>query len=262
MQHTQAIFDPVESGDPDQGRKLIDDDPGLTHVRRIKRDLEGQTPLCAAAMAGHLQIVRLLIERGAGVYERAHWGYPAIQHAFWAKQQHVVDFFLGEAATKAEGTWGLGIEINLAARNGWTELVKKHIERDPLSVYARGVIGDTPLHWPAHNGHEEIVALLLYAGAEIEADAGLYGGRPLHWAAEHEPHTVKLLLERGAQADSRNLDEGEFKGFTPLIMCAKQRNDCAECAELLLEAEANANARDARGRSALDYAIAGGHKRV
>ena len=262
MQQTQAIFGPIESGDLDQVERLIKDDPGFVHVRRIKKDLEGQTPLCTSAIAGHLDIVRVLVDKGARVYERTHWGYPAIEHAFWAKQKHVVDYFLREAADKALGTRGLGIEINLAARNGWTELVKKHIEKDPLSVFTRGLIGDTPLHWPAHNGHGEIVTLLLDAGAAIEADAGLYGGKPLHWAAEHEPNIVKLLLERGAQVDSRNMDDGEYKGFTPLIMCAKQPEDCVECAELLLKAGADVNAQDAEGKRALDYATEGGHKRV
>jgi hypothetical protein len=33
-------------------------------------------------------------------------------------------------------------------RQGWVEIVRKHIERDPLAVHQRGWIGDTPLHWP------------------------------------------------------------------------------------------------------------------
>jgi uncharacterized protein len=262
MSHTQAIFAPIEAGDIAGVKMLLEEDPGLAHVRRLGEGNDnGQTPLCVAAVAGHLDIVRLLVDAGARIYELGPF-YPAVEQALWAKQQHVVEYFLGEAAEKADGTAGLGIDINLAARNGWTDLVQKHIEKDPLAVYARGVIGDLPLHWPAHNGDEQTVALLLDAGAPIEGAAGLYGGKPLHWAAEHAPGVVKLLLQRGAAVDSRNLDKGEMQGFTPLIMCAKQRDDCAECAELLLAAGADVNARAANGKSALDYAVAGGHGKV
>jgi ankyrin repeat protein len=142
------------------------------------------------------------------------------------------------------GTNGLGVTINLAGRKGWTEIVRKHIARDPLAVHQRGWIGDSPLHWPAHNDNVAIVTMLLDAGADIEAhEINCYGGKPLHWASEHAPHTVRLLLERGADVNSRNQRaESEFHGMTPLIMNATQRDDCAEVAELLLAAGADVNA--------------------
>ena len=262
---TQAIFEPVAAGDLSRVAALLDEDAGLVHVRRVDPDpgRAGESPLQAAAVAGHLDMVRLLIERGAEVYAVAQHGYPAVCHAAWAKQQHVVDAFLGEWAERAGGTCGVGIDVNLAARLGWREAVGKHLARDPLAVYRRGVIGETALHWSAHNGHTEIVRDLLDAGANIEADEiGAYGGKPLHWAAEHEPQAVRLLLERGARVDSRNVKAGESEGFTPLLMCASQRNDCAECADLLLAAGADPAATDAQGRTALAVAEARGHRRV
>ena len=155
-----------------------------------------------------------------------------MEHAFWKKQQHVVDYFLGEAATHPTmagcPTYGLGIDVNLAARNGWLELVRSHVEKDKLAVHRRGVIGETPLHWAGHNGFVEVVRVLLDGGADIEADEiGCYGGKPLHFASEHEPEVVRLLLERGADVNSRNvLAGGDFEGATPLIMLARQHNDC------------------------------------
>ena len=269
--HTQEIFPLIEAGDVDGVTRLLNDDPGLAHARRLEREEDGSLSrgccwmslLGAAAKAGNLDIVKLLIAHGAEIYENAQWGYPAIEHALWATQQHIVDYFLGEAAAhetmQGAPTYGLGCDINLAARNGWLDIVHRHIEKNPLAVHSRGVIGETPMHWAAHNGHLEVVRALLNAGADIEAnEIGLYGGKPLHWAAEHEPPLVELLLSRGAQVDSRNLRNG----YTPLIMCARQPNDCAECAELLLAAGADPQARDFQDKTALDYAREGNRMRV
>lgn len=218
------------------------------------------TTLQFAAARGRLQVCKLLVERGAEVYTNPMSTYPPVLQAAWEGHQEVVDYFLTEIPEKAEGTNRLGISIGLAAREGWTEIVRRHIAADPLSVHQRGWIGDSPLHWPAHNDHSEIVTLLLDAGADIEADeTNCYGGKPLHWASEHAPAAVALLLGRGADVNSRNLKaDSDFFGMTPLIMNATQRDDCAEVTTLLLASGADINAEDAVGKTALAHALARG----
>jgi ankyrin repeat protein len=123
-------------------------------------------------------------------------------------------------------------------------------------VHQRGWIGDTPLHWPSHNNNVEIVTMLLDAGAKIEADEiNCYGGKPLHWASEHAPAAVRVLLDRGADVNSRNRKtSSEFHGMTPLIMNATQKDDCSEVTQLLIAAGADIAAVDAKGKTALDHA--------
>ena len=261
---TQIIFPAIEAGDVAAVGKLLDTDPGLIHVRTASGDPDHFTPLQFAAAKGQLEICRLLVERGAEVYTNPMSTYPPVIQAAWNRHAEVVRYFLEEIPDKAAGTNGLGVAINLAAREGWTEIVRKHIERDPLSVHQRGWIGDTPLHWPSHNNHVEIVTMLLDAGADIEADEiNCYGGKPLHWASEHAPGSVRVLLERGADVNSRNeRSTSEFFGVTPLIMNATQPNDCSEVTELLIAAGADLNAKDAKGKTALVHATERGLQRI
>jgi ankyrin repeat protein len=256
MQHTQAVFEPIEANDVSALSALLDADPMLVHARNADADQQHLSTLQFAASKGCLDICRLLVERGAEVYTNPMNSYPPVMYAAWNKHQDVVDFFLKEIPDKASGTAGLGVALNLAARQGWTEIVAKHLAADPLAVHQRGYIGDTPLHWPSHNNFVEIAGMLLDAGADIEADEVYWiGGKPLIWASEHAPGSVELLLSRGANVNARNVKAGSpFYGVTPLIMNATQRDDCAEVTELLLAAGADISAVDGQGKTALAHA--------
>lgn len=260
----QTIFPHIRAGNIGAIRRLLDENPALVHARDTDPQLDLCTTLQFAASEGQLAVCKLLVERGAEVYPNPMNTYPPVILAAWNRHQDIVDYFLHEIPDKAQGTNGIGVAINLAARQGWLDLVRKHIAADPLSVHQRGWIGDTPLHWPAHNGFVEIVELLLDAGAVIDADEiNCYGGKPLHWASEHAPKTAEILLRRGADVNSRNIkQDSDFYGMTPLIMNATQKDDCAEVTELLLQAGADIAAVDFQGKTALDHAHENGLHRI
>lgn len=229
----------IRDGDLIAASAAIDENPDLLHTHDPDSDQWNErTALHCAALHGKLDIIKLLVDRGAEVYSNPMNTYPPI---FVADDPAVIEYFLKEIPDKADGTQGLGVTINLAARAGWTEIVREHIARDPLSVHQRGWIGDVPLHWSCHNGHLEIVKMLLDADADIEADEiNCYGGKPLHWASEHKPDVVQLLLERGANVNATNdLKTSTYFGITPLLMNVLMKEDCAPATKLLLAAGAD-----------------------
>ena len=261
----------VRSGDLGKVRGAVKANPDLPHTCDPSDDWwEERTAMHSAARHGHLEIVKFLVECGAEVYSHPMCTYPPIfnaannrHHKGRPDSQAIVDYFLHEIPKKAAGTNGLGIAVNLAARFGWTDIVRKHIELDPLAVHYRGWIGDTPLHWSCHNGHVEVVEMLLDAGADIEADEiNCYGGKPLQWASEKQTAVVRLLLARGAQVDSQNvLSDSTYFGITPLGMNALMTDDCAEVTRLLIDAGADVAVKF-NGKSLIEIAEEKGNAKI
>ncbi|MGI9239782.1 MAG: ankyrin repeat domain-containing protein [Verrucomicrobiales bacterium] len=269
--HFGEFIDLVRAGNLEAVVEAAQAEPELpfTYDPEDKNEQE-RTAMHCAARHGHLEIIKFLVEGGAEVYSNPMNSYPAV---FWAaindqrngtpQTRSIVDYFLNEIPEKADGTQGLGIMANLAARLGYEDIVRKHIERDPLVVHHRGWIGDTPMHWACHNGHVGIVEILLDAGADIEADEiNCYGGKPLQWASERHAEVVKLLLERGAEVDSRNIyEKSRYFGITPLGMNVLMEDDCAAVTRLLLDAGADRSFQF-EGKSLVEIAAEKGNSEI
>jgi len=81
---------------------------------------------------------------------------------------------------------------------------------------ARDQYGWTPLHQVARYGTPETVAVLLKAGADLEARSNRAGWTPLHHAARQgTPETVAALIDAGADFAARTKN-----GNTPLQLAA------------------------------------------
>ena len=236
------LFIAARAGNLPKVRELLDANPHLIDIRNSNALGDNQDEwdevnlIHSAAKFGHLDVIHYLVRMGAQVYSNPLTTYPAVAVAAWEKHDEIVRYFLNEIPDKAEGTGGIGIICNLAGRLGWMKQVQMHIDRDPLAVHQRGWIGDTPLHWPAHNGFIEIVKLLLENGADPNAQVlNWMGGTPLHWASERNPTIVEMLIRAGADVNARvTLGGSSMLGATPLIWCAKQRDDCADAVAMLL----------------------------
>jgi ankyrin repeat protein len=255
------LFEALEARDENAISLLLRKAPNLAGGWR-RTEWGWESPLHVAARLGLLEAARLLVEGGADVYPVRQSDYPPVFWAHFGGHPEVVTYLLEASAERDHGhppTYGCGIDVVLASRLGMLDRVLMHVEKDPFAVYRRGCIGESVLHWPAHNNDVGVVEALLDAGAKVDADEiGLYGGKPIHWAAEHSPDTLRLLLAHGADPRARNLFKNDFEGYTPLHMCARQPEESLECADILLEAGADVVARDAKGQTPRDVAVLNG----
>ena len=112
--------------------------------------------------------------------------------------------------------------------------------------------GITPLMWAARYGATHSMAALLDAGADANARDHNNRWTPLlHAVHKQRPQAVRLLLERGAEADA-----AAPGGLTPLLMAAADTDPST--VEVLLEYGANPRAEGPGGATPLTQAVSGG----
>ena len=121
---------------------------------------------------------------------------------------------------------------------------------DGVSPRTAEIDGTTALHWAAHRDHAAIAALLLEAGAAVDA-TNRYGVTPLALASVNgSTPMITRLLEAGADPNLPN-PEGE----TPLMTAARTGN--GDAIETLLAHGAEVDAVEAwRQQTALMWATA------
>jgi ankyrin repeat protein len=102
-----------------------------------------------------------------------------------------------------------------AAKSGDTSAVKSLLLTDPSLVDARDTDGSTPLHCATWKGHQNVVAVLIEAGANVNAvnQNEHWGTTPLHAAAHaNQVAIARMLLDHGANTKAKDME-----GRTPMF---------------------------------------------
>ena len=200
------------------------------------KDALDQTPLYLASVGGFAGIVKLLLEEGAqpnviisgrrtALYKSGdndrndvlelllrygadpdlgygRLGETKIFNAAWYNKLEVVELLLKfEADVNIRNRMTMETYKRVEERVAYRRLSGLSIEHSIMNTWGKGA-----LHAAAYQGHEDMVQVLLSAGADLEA-AGNDGMTPLYLAA-HQKHkgVVQILLKAGAHLQTESHD--------------------------------------------------------
>jgi ankyrin repeat protein len=134
----------------------------------MRKHLGGRTVREADLNENYLEIVGMLLEKGAKVNARDNGGKTALDQAIKNGEKEIVVLL-----RKHGGEHGT---INGAAYGGDIEAVKDFLANGVEVNVKGGSIVGTPLHYAAQAGHLDIVELLLAKGAEVNVTIQVEGG--------------------------------------------------------------------------------------
>jgi ankyrin repeat protein len=207
-----------------------------------RADEEGQTPLVYATAHDEVDVVDALLEKGVSPDTHSRTEAPALVTASRLADQAMVKHLL-EVGADVNVVSPAGVTATMAAAGGTdAELLRMLLAAKP-SLAFRDHMGRDALWFASLAGNDDMIDLLLTAGAPLDAAGGRQS--PLFAAVRSEKaDALARLLHKGLPPNAKNSE-----GDTPLIAAAVRGNMPA--LRVLLEGGAAVNAQNDAGNTAL-----------
>ena len=125
---------------------------------------DGETCLMIAACNGHLDICRLLIDKGAQVTAKDDYGRTPLHYAAMRGHVEIARLFCNHGAdVEARDRWGYRT-LHLAANNGHISVVKELVEERNAEINARNGDGHAAMRVARLHNKPDVAAYLLSHG--------------------------------------------------------------------------------------------------
>jgi len=238
----------------EQGRRFRTAKPQITAI-------EVSLTLFSAADGDCIELATELLDDGASVDARDRFGARPLSHAARFGHLEMVDLLLAHGAPIDARNLVGATALYFAAEGGHTSVVQHLIERG-ADVNLTGRSGVSPVAAAAYAGNDSVVEALLARGADERAPDET--GKPpiVYAAAGARIEIVKRLLARNVDINTR------YPNGLTLLMWASGPDEKApearamQVVSYLLDAGANLDDCDDRGRTALMIAAEGGHAEI
>ncbi|HLH44702.1 MAG TPA: ankyrin repeat domain-containing protein [Bryobacteraceae bacterium] len=244
---------------------------------------DGATAIQWAAYNNDLATADLLIAAGADVKTPNRDGATPLQLASINGNAPMIEKLLAAGADPNERSPRGETPLMFASRNGNTEAIKVLLDRRADVNAKESLRGTTALMWAVEQRHPEAVRLLVERGANVMAvtnpdnkggtaylapsvqqraaqdrNFALRPNRPVGRGQAQGPDDVAALDAAAAEAAfGRNRQNTDGGGLTPLVFAA--REDCLECARILVQAGADVNQTSRYGWTPLLTAVQNRH---
>jgi len=240
----KSLHEAVAEGDVEQVKLLIS--RGADVNARDKGT--GWTPIFKATNAGHAEVVRVLLDKGASADTGDARGYGPICYAIWNEDMEMVQALVAAGADinrrfSAESSYNAFFEAI------WMDnpSLVKWLMNAGADVNYRDGQGWLPLHWAMHYANADVAKLFI--GTDVKVPE-------LHKAVlAGNSEKVKQLIEGGVDADGR-----DQVGWTPSYWAVSAER--TEVFEYLLAQGADVNAGTKDGRTLLHQASRAGNLRA
>lgn len=203
------------------------------------------TPLSLASASDHVDITRMLIERGANVNYRAKNGFTLLHTACNQGNLEIVKLLVvHNAQVNAIASEKTAYPIQIAVFKAYDEIVSFLIRHG-----SKLCTEDTSfLTLAVYNKHYKVVEVLLNAGANVHQTDKKYGQQAIHKAGSVSTEEIlELLLVH--KADVNATDD---TGLTPLHLASVYNNYAL--AKTLLQHGANVETLSEKGSTPLKLA--------
>jgi ankyrin repeat protein len=205
-----------------------------------------RTALHLAVKFNHVDLAKLLIEKGADIEAANPAGWTALHFTAWLNRYEIAQLLI-EAGAKIEArgvySW---TPLHRAACYNRVDVARLLIENG-ADIEAKTKDGRTALHLAAQGNSLKLAKLLIENGADVDAKDKV-GRTVLHHSAHRNSYEVaKLLIEMGATVDLSAND-----GLTSLHLAIHKGN--LDVARILLEKGASIRAITKSGKTAIDFA--------
>ncbi len=257
-----TLPDRIQVGDREGALEMIDAGADVNGAQG-----DGTTPLHWAVYKVDVELIRLLLERGAKPDVMNNYGSSPLAEAAKVGNAQLVEILLDAGADVESANQEGQTALMLAARAGSMNVAEVLVGRG-ADVNAREAWrGQTALMWAADSNSPELTRFLIDQGANVDARA-LHNDWPVQMTAEprnqYRPtggmtpplyaarggckECVEAMLDAGADPNKPNPD-----AVTPLIVAID--NFAYDTAKLLFERGANPHIWDWWGRTPLHAAI-------